>query len=113
MIDTNCYIRMLFGAHAVRVPVRIGVQRTNDELLAAVLMAQHSPEADLTFGSGKTHQLIIGDAVIRPHVVLETDEFAGRGLGGLALTTMDEWVEAGSILINPAGLKLNTDNGGG
>lgn len=96
------YTQALFGIHAVRAPVQLAVQRVGEHLLSAVLITR----GDLTFGSEKAQQLVIGDAVIRPHAVVETDAFQGRGLSGLAMTPVEEWIECGHILMNPAGVKL-------
>ena len=100
MIDTDSYIQMLFGCHAIRVPIQLAVQDMGDSLVAAVLV---SNTKDLTFGSEKPHQLIIGDAIVRPHVVLETNAFVGHGLAGLACESIEEWYRQGAVLINPAG----------
>jgi hypothetical protein len=96
------YTQALFGVHARRVPIQLAVQQAGEHTVSAILISR----SDLTFGSKLTHQLILGDAIIRPHVVLESDAFKGHGLSGLAMTPLDDWVEQGQILINPAGRKL-------
>jgi hypothetical protein len=103
MIDTEVYIKMLFGCHAVRVPVQLSVQDMGENLVAAVLV---SPTKDLAFGSKCCHQLVLGDAMIRPHLVLETDELKGQGLSGLAAMHPEDWVAVSRVLLNPAGRKL-------
>lgn len=105
MIDTSPYIQMMFGCHAVKVPIQMAVQQASDNTLVAVVLTRAMP-GDLRFGSDKTHQLVLGDAVIRPHAVLETDAFKGHGLSGLAMEPVDEWVRQGNVLLNPAGREL-------
>jgi hypothetical protein len=105
MLDTDPYIRMMFGCHAVRVPIQMAVQQASEHTLVTVTLTRAMP-GDLRFGSDKAHQLVLGDAVIRPHVVLETDAFKGHGLGGLAMEPVEEWVRQGNVLLNPAGREL-------
>jgi hypothetical protein len=103
VINTDPYIKMLFGIHAARVPIQMSVQDMGANLVAAVLV---SPSKDLAFGSKCCHQLVLGDAVIRPHLVLETDELKGQGLSGLATMHPEDWVAVSRVLINPAGRGL-------
>jgi hypothetical protein len=55
----------------------------------------------LFFGSKKTHVLILGDLVLRPHLVLATDGLTGVGLAGLATSgwLSEEWFKPGADLI--------------
>lgn len=38
----------------------------------------------LRYGSDRTHQLVVGEIVVRPHFVVATDTLRGMGLAGLA-----------------------------
>jgi hypothetical protein len=101
---------MLFGQHAVRVPVQLMMQPAglidsgNGEVsgMSGVILAA----GDLSYGSQLTHQLIIGEAIVRPHAVVETDAFKGHGLASLCTMTLDCWLREGRVLLNPAGRKL-------
>ena len=96
---------MLFGRHAVRIPLNIVVQYQGDvdgrALVLVVGQSTFEGVHPLCFGSNKTHQLILGDAVIRPHIVFDSNAFQGRGLNGLIQMSPDEWLD------NPHGILLN------
>lgn len=96
------YIRMMFGAYAIKIPMRLTVQDQGEGIASFVGISNDT----VRFGSAKTHQLVMCDAVIRPHLVLETDDFRGAGLGALATTQLWEW-EDKPIALNPFGLDTN------
>lgn len=60
----------------------------------------------LRYGSERTHQLIVGELLARPHYALDTNVLRGQGLGGLATQHPDlgRFLEDGEILLNPHGL---------
>ena len=99
------YIRAMFGEHAVQLGLNFVVQ---DAGLGAVSLVAVSRTGDdsphpLRFGSELTHQLVVGDAVIRPRYVLESGRWRGVGLAGLitssAMTSPDEWLREGKIIL--------------
>jgi len=63
----------------------------------------HDPQ--LRYGSELSHQLIIGEVFVRPHLVVESDHLKGCGLSGLVSsgTSPEEWVQHGNILVDPMG----------
>jgi len=101
-MNVEGYVKALFGVHAIHAPVKLVVQEANEGLYVAVLVT----DTDLSFGSEKTHQLILGDVVVRPHIVVETNAFRGHGLTSLATTSMDGWRRYSKVLMNPGGRKL-------
>lgn len=100
-MDNTC-IKMMFGCHALHVPMNIVVQDMGDKV--SLCIAQIAGKR-IRFGSDKTHQLILGDAVIRPHAVLESDKFIGLGMS--AVVTMDwrDWSDE-KIILNPSGMDV-------
>lgn len=80
------YTRIMFGQHAIDVPAWLYVQNQGPDTVAFVgasriegIGAAHP----LRYGSGRTHQLIIGEMIIRPRLALGTDALRGQGLGQL------------------------------
>ncbi len=100
--------RAMFGQHAIHIPINIIVQRTDDEKEGRIIgVFQTSSGEPLLFGSKKTHQLIMGDCVIRPHLVAESDAFIGHGISGImrsGWTDIEGWIgNKGGVILNPLG----------
>ena len=96
------YIRMMFGENAVHLPINIINQPDHKGgHTFGVFQMKHPAFEQLSFGGKKTHQLILGDMVIRSRIVLDSDHLQGVGLAGLATQGFDlpGWVENGNILI--------------
>ncbi len=50
-----------------------------------------------------THQHIVGELIVRPHMVLESIHCRGHGLTGLAKECeMQEWVK--NVILDPKGM---------
>ena len=100
--------RAMFGENAVKVPIRIIVQ---DPGAGVVLFAGAMRSKALTFGSELSHQYILGDAIIRPHVVLESDHPQGMGISGIMTSSMYadpfEWVRHGNVILDPLDIIKN------
>ena len=93
----------MFGCNAIKVPFNCIVQDQGDGGIAAVIVVGGSMAARYKFGSKKTHQLIVGDAVIRPHFVVDSDHLIGTGLAGLAKSGFADiagWLKNGDMLID-------------
>lgn len=103
---TDPYIRAMFGSHAIQVPFNCIVQPAGDNTILAVIAIRGPEAARLAFGSTLPHQLIMGDAVIRPHVVVESSHLVGMGIDGIArsgFTELDSWVRNGRVICDPTG----------
>ena len=100
-------IKAYFGINAIHIPLNLVIQaqgEVNGQFLVTVV-GQSSVAAGqqhpLQFGSKRIHQLVLGDAIIRPRLVLDSDHFQGAGLGGLLKDmTPDNWID------NPHGILL-------
>lgn len=60
----------------------------------------------LRYGSERTHQLIVGEFVLRPHYALATDALIGTGLGGIAgrgFHDLESLLGNGELLFDPYG----------
>lgn len=99
--EAAAYQRMLYGDKAFQIPFNCIVQPMGgDAILAAVLI--RGPEAvRLALGSKTTHQLILGDAVIRPRLAFESDHLRGSGFASIASHgfTPDDWVANGKVIM--------------
>lgn len=95
LLDTAGYTRALFGANAVHVPAWLYVQNTGSGFVSFV-GGSKAPTGShpLRYGSGRTHQLIVGELIVRPHLVVATDSLRGLGIAGLALGDQHERVLA-------------------
>lgn len=90
------YTQLMYGQHARHVPCWLYVQEQGEDRDRAkscvsivgaseVGWDQHLAGVHpLRFGSVRTHQLIVGEIVVRPHLVVATDALRGSGLAGLA-----------------------------
>jgi len=82
------YSKVLFGQHAVHVPMWMWVQHQGDlggdTTVSFVGASRVRGDAHpLRYGSQRTHQLILGELLVRPHQVVHTDTHRGHGLAGL------------------------------
>lgn len=102
--------KAMFGMYAMHVPFNCIIQRASDDPKRPVvtLLGQSAgPEAsDLLYGSKATHQLILGDAVIRPHAIIESDAFRGCGLSALATMCQADWIDNDhKVLLDQVGME--------
>ncbi len=76
----------MFGVNATHVPAWMFIQEQGDGLVSFVGASRVPPgqRHPLRYGSDRTHQLVIGEIVVRPHTVHATDDCRGAGLAGLA-----------------------------
>jgi hypothetical protein len=93
--------RVLYGENARRVPAWFYVQDNGPGGVtfvgASSLTGTHGQKPDavphpLRYGSDRTHHLIVGELIVRPHLVVATDALRGMGLSALA--THDHDIEA-------------------
>ncbi len=77
--------RIMFGENARHVPMWMYVQDQGDGVVSFVGASRVGQDVHpLRYGSGRTHQFVLGELVVRPHLVMATDTLQGMGLGGLA-----------------------------
>lgn len=89
------FTKAMFGQHAVHIPMWMKVQQSSN----TVVFVGASKTLDLCFGSERTHQLILGELIVRPHLVLGSDAFIGHGLSGLARECdIEKWLDGDLIL---------------
>jgi|TARA_Y100000034_G_C6903283_1_gene418428 hypothetical protein len=80
----------LLGTPTIHVPINMIVQRVDDTKVWGVWQCQHENGQKLLWDSQKTHQLILGDCFLRPHLVCDSNEFRGSGVSNLATTAFQE-----------------------
>lgn len=89
--QTALYVRALFGSNAVHVPATMYVQNQGNGRVSFLGMSRVLSDGDaphpLRYGSDRTHQLIQGDLVIRPRLVIATDALRGRSLTSIPTNT--------------------------
>jgi hypothetical protein len=103
-MNADLYTRMLFGENAVHVPMNLVVQQQSDGIVLVVGTMKGATA--LAFGGTQTHQLLLGDAIVRPRLVLESNHLRGMGLSGIVTGGMadwDEWRQHGRVLLGPHG----------
>jgi len=90
--------KVMFGINAVHVPMWMVVQNQRE---AGTMFAGASRSLQLMYGADKTHTLILGEAIIRPHIVVASNDFQGHGIGNFwtILPTPEQWLANGDILV--------------
>lgn len=94
-------IQQQFGQHAIHIPAWMIVQ--DQGAVTAFVGATKDPQ--IRYGSDKPHQLVLGELIVRPHLIMASDEFVGYGLNGLATGAnmeFDKWVR-GDLIADPIG----------
>lgn len=99
--NTEDQLRLMFGQYTIHVPMWMVVQDQDP----VVTFVGASRDLRLRYGSERTHQLILGEMVIRPHVVIATDHYTGTGLSGMVNhgPQINEWVKHGEVICDPMG----------
>lgn len=91
--------------HVRHVPAWLYVQHQGDGHVTFVgsSRVKGSGAHPLRYGSERTHQLIVGEVLVRPHYALDTNVLRGQGLGGLATQhhDLDRFLDDGAILLDP------------
>ncbi|HKT05668.1 MAG TPA: hypothetical protein VJT31_39650 [Rugosimonospora sp.] len=80
-------VRILLGDNARHVPAWMYVQDQGKGVVSFV-GASRVPDLaahPLRYGSRRTHQFLVGELVVRPHMLLATDALRGTGLSNLVL----------------------------
>lgn len=95
------FVKAMFGCYSMQVPINIIVQKHND-IVCSIIGQSNSI---LAYGSKMTHQLIMGDAVIRPHAIIESNAFRGYGSAGLMCMDYREWLEKENNIMLLNGIK--------
>lgn len=100
--DAEAMAQALFGRFARHVPMWMVVQSAG---AAGVTFVGASHDARLRYGSTMTHQLILGEFIVRPHVAIESDRYQGLGLSGFLrhCADLEEWLANGELLCDPIG----------
>lgn len=64
-----------------------------------------SRDPALRYGSRLTHQMIVGELIVRPHFVIESDQFRGHGLTSLLKdgANLADWLAGGQLVCDPIG----------
>jgi hypothetical protein len=109
-MDADGYTRAMFGEHARHVPVWLYVQDAGSGVVSIVGGSRPSGEDlerhPLRYGSERTHQLIVGELIVRPHLVVASDAARGSGLAGLSTGYFhEEFVRHGDIVLDPIGAR--------
>lgn len=77
-------ITAVLGEHARHVPCWLYVQDQGKGVVSIVGASRTGASRHpLRYDSARTHQLIVGEIVVRPHSIVATDALRGMGLSGL------------------------------
>lgn len=82
----------MLGKPTIHIPINMIVQEADAATgkYWGIWQCTSDSAKRLLFDSKATHQLIIGDAFIRPKMVLDSDAFKGRGISSIACDAMQE-----------------------
>lgn len=100
------YVRAMYGENAVQVPINLIAQHVSDdgETFAGVWQSRNADFGKLLKEppcKGSAHVMLLGDAVIRPRVIMKTNHMVGYGIGGIyrdGFASMDEWIKHGEMV---------------
>lgn len=103
--------RAMFGEHARQVAFNVVLQDGDGEGRCAII-GNTTFGRQMRFDSKAPHVLLLCDAVIRPHLVIESKHLIGVGAAGIltssSMTGIDEWVRHGKVLLNNLPSKYKT-----
>ena len=96
-------MKALYGANSIHIPMWMKVQDMGKD---GVLFVGGSRRQDLRYKSEMTHQLIVGEMIVRPHYVVESNQFRGYGASGLVRDggDIEDWLKHGNVILNPLSL---------
>lgn len=98
---------LLLDPAVLHVPAWMYVQ-SHGEGVVSFVGSSRIPKGPhpLRYGSERTHQLLVGELVVRPHYAIGTDVLRGKGLGGLATQSPDleRFLEHGEVILDPHAL---------
>lgn len=95
------YVSATLGSRARHVPAWMYVQDQGDGVVSFVGASRTAvPVHPLRYGSDKTHQFILGEIIVRPHLVVATNDLVGMGLAGLATNDHSAVIEQGERIID-------------
>lgn len=106
LLDGVNMAKVMFGERAFHVAMNLLVQNYHGEgggIASGVFQASKGHEA-LTFGSKRSHLLILGDLYYRPHMVVASDAFRGSGIEHLFTNGFgdpERWLEGGDVVLPP------------
>lgn len=82
--------RVMYGQNAVHVPAFFYVQNQGDGMVSFIGgSALPGAVHPLRYGSERAHQLVIGEVIVRPHIIVATDTLQGLGMNGMMTTHHD------------------------
>lgn len=98
MYDGLDMTKVMFGAAAVHVPAWLYVQDGG-------IIVGASKDPRVAFGGTKTHQLMLGEIILRPHWVVESNSFRGHGVTSLLTSSHQDFLMADdlTVLADPLG----------
>jgi len=104
--ESDAYTRALYGQFARHVPTWFWVQDGGDvAIIAGASRGIDGATHPLRYGSKMTHQFILGEIIVRPHLVFETDHYIGSGISALLTSGVDaaELSQHGNVICDPFG----------
>lgn len=79
-IDMN---KVMFGENAIHVPINMFFRHFHDGKHAGVFQFDYPTKVIGDYAKKRDGVFILGDAIIRPRVVIATDHCNGMGIGGV------------------------------
>lgn len=83
------YATAIYGENARHVPCWMYVQDAGDGIVCLAGASRVVGAHPLRYGSERTHQLIVGEIIVRPHRVIATDVLRGYGVSALLTDAPD------------------------
>jgi hypothetical protein len=96
------YVKTMFGQNAQHVPAWLYIQDAGHGVVTFAGSSMSSPaDHPLRYASPRTHQFIVGEIIVRPHLIVATDALRGKGLANLITIEhdIDRMLTDGEILL--------------
>ena len=90
MVDRK--LKYLLGENVIRIPAWMKIQSDeNEQTVSFVGASRLQGSHPLSFGSKKSHILMVGEIIVRPHLVMASNEFRSIGVSGLLCQCPTDW----------------------
>lgn len=103
--DAALMQKALYGEKLVHVPINMILQGAGENRTAGLFQFEMPDVSPLWYGQdgNKCHLLIMGDAIIRPRLIVKSKHLMGEGVGGIYRNGFDPiaWAEKGEVIYMP------------
>lgn len=102
-VGEEMYVKAMFGENARQVAFNYVLQGAGEN--KAILLGNTTFAKEMAFGGSleAPHVLVMCDAIIRPHLVIESKHLVGEGVAGIVsrgIADVNQWLQNGRVVLN-------------